>query len=75
MEAHDELDWVGHYIKDGLYFDFYFDQPDAPDVFRLLSYTEPIDTWYFSRAGLLSKSVPRPAQALPHGLSALRADY
>ena len=71
VEAHDELDWVGHYIKDGLFFDFYFDRPDAPDVFSLLSYTEPIDTWYFSRAGLLSRPVPRPAQALPPGLSAL----
>ena len=21
IEAHDELDWVGHYLKEGLYFD------------------------------------------------------
>jgi len=72
VEAHDELDWVGHYIGDGLFFDAYFDHSDAPDAFRLLSYTEPIDTWYFSRAGLLSKPVPRPAQTLPPGLSSLR---
>lgn len=71
VEAHDELDWVGHYIKDGLFFDAYFDGPEPVDAFRLLSYTEPIDTWYFARAGLLSRPVPQPEQQLPPGLSAL----
>lgn len=71
IEAHDELDWVGHYIRDGLYFDDIFDRPDAPDSYRLLSYTEPFDTWYFSREGLTSKPVPKPEQPLPKGLAAL----
>jgi hypothetical protein len=65
VEAHDELDWVGHYIKDGLFFDYIFDNEHPPDVYRLLSYTEPIDEWYFARAGLLRRDVPRPCQDLP----------
>jgi hypothetical protein len=71
VSAHDELDWVGNYIHDGLYFDVYFDQPSPPDVFRLLSYTEPIDAWYFARAGLIRASIPKPRQPLPDTVEAL----
>ena len=71
VEAHDELDWVGHYLKDGLFFDRYFDGANPPDRFRLMTFTEPIDTWYFSRAGMLKESVIRPNQGLPAGLLGL----
>jgi hypothetical protein len=71
IEAHDELDWVGHYITEGLYFDDYFDGDRPPDVFRLLSYTEPIDAWYFTRAGVRSVPAPKPEQPIPKRLAAL----
>lgn len=65
VAAHDELDWAGHYLKDGLFFDYIFDSDHPPDIYRLLSYTEPIDEWYFARAGLLRRDVPKPHQNLP----------
>lgn len=49
VSAHDELDWVGYYIAEGLYLDDWFASEDSPHRFQLLSYTEPIDAWYFTR--------------------------
>lgn len=71
IEAHDELDWVGHYISEGLYFDDYFEGDTPPDVFRLLSYTEPIDSWYFTRAGVRTVPAPKPEQPMPKRFAAL----
>ena len=71
IEAHDELDWVGHYLSEGLFFDHYFDGEDPPTVFRLLSYTEPIDAWYFTREGVRTVEAPKPAQPIPAHLAAL----
>lgn len=73
IEAHDELDWVGHYIVDGLYFDRYFEDPEAPDVFGLLSFTDSFDRWYFSRAGLLREPAERPRQPLAPELRSILA--
>lgn len=73
IEAHDELDWVGNYIADGLWFDPYFSGEGGPDAFRLMSYTEDFDTWYFGRAGLLDHSVERPRTAIPPALRELVA--
>jgi hypothetical protein len=71
VQAHDELDWVGHYISEGLYFDDYFDGEKPPHVFRLLSYTEPIDSWYFTRAGMRTVPAPKPEQPMPKRYAAL----
>jgi hypothetical protein len=69
--AHDELDWVGYYIDRGLFFEGMFDGPNAPDVYRLLSFTEPIDAWYFTREGLRTVPAPKPEQELPPNVDAL----
>jgi len=58
IEAHDELDWVGHYITEGLFFDRFFEGEEPSHIFRLLSYTEPIDDWYFTKAGLRTVKAP-----------------
>jgi hypothetical protein len=71
IEAHDELDWVGNYISDGLWFDPYFSGSSGPDVLRLMSYTEDFDTWYFGRAGLLDHPVERPKSVVPEALRKL----
>jgi hypothetical protein len=71
IEAHDELDWVGHYLAEGFYFDSYFDQETPPDVFRLLSYTEPINAWYFTREGVRMVEAPKPSQDIPKNLDLL----
>lgn len=65
VRAHDELDWVGNYISDGLHFDYIFDLFDAPDAVFLATYTEDIDSWYFWRAGARSVPTEKPQQTLP----------
>jgi hypothetical protein len=70
VSAHDELDWVGHYLAEGLYFDWLFSGDEPPDVLRLTSYTDPIDAWYFTRAGWRTIRAPKPEQPLPARLKA-----
>lgn len=69
--AHDELDWVGHFLSEGLYFDGFFEGDGAPSHFRLLSYTEPIDAWYSWRAGARTVEVPKPTLGTPPALRAM----
>lgn len=71
VSAHDELDWLGNYINDGLYFDDHFEGDGTPDNLRLMSFTGQFDTWYFSRAGMTSHPVPRPQQPMPTELRQL----
>ena len=65
ISAHDEIDWLGRYISDGLHFDPYFSSDEPPDLLALGSYTEDIDTWYFSRSGTIEREIPKPRQPLP----------
>lgn len=71
MMAHDELDWLGHYAKEGLFFDHYFEGDSPADGFRLLSYTEPLDSWYLTREGLRTVEAPKPTRPLPQFLAKL----
>ena len=71
IAAHDELDWVGYYIDRGLYFEGMFDGPGAPDAYQLLSFTEPIDAWYFTREGVRATPAPKPEQTIPPQLASL----
>ena len=66
--ARDEIDWLGHYIISGLYFDRHFDSDEPPDTIRLETHTEDIDTWYFSRSGTIEREIPKPQQPLPSSL-------
>lgn len=70
VSAHDELDWVGHYITEGLHFDWILGEENPPDVLRLTSYTDPIDAWYFTRAGWRTNKAPKPEQPIPARLKA-----
>lgn len=69
VAAHDELDWLGHYLAEGLYFDRHFEGSQAPGQVRLLSYTDAIDAWYFTRAGIREVPAPKPAQEIPSNLA------
>ena len=71
ISTYDELDWLGNYLDEGLFFDDLLSGDDAVDFVRLFTFTEDIDTWYFSRAGLLSQPVPKPHQAVPPHLKNL----
>ncbi|MFE9818520.1 hypothetical protein [Streptomyces sp. NPDC005773] len=67
VSAHDELDWVGHYIQEGLYFDPYL--ASGTDKVRLLSYTDPIDAWYLTRNLSGVSAANKPAPGIPKELS------
>ncbi len=72
ISAHDEIDWVGHYLSEGLHFDHFFEDKDSPSFLRLASYTEQIDAWYFAREGVRTVKAPKPVQPIPEHLSLLK---
>lgn len=72
IETHDELDWVGSYIAEGLYLDSFFEGEDALTGLTLLSHTEDIDAWYFTRQGIRTRNpAPKPSQTIPRSLNLL----
>lgn len=64
LEAHDELDFFGYYLKRGLYFDGKSDIAPA-DFFRLTSQTTEIDSYYFYKMGMSRTPAEKPTQAMP----------
>jgi len=62
--AHDELDWFGHYLQEGLYFEDVFGE-EGPDLYSLLSYTTIFDDYYFYVLGYRTTPVPKPSQPMP----------
>ena len=71
IQTHDELDWVGNYIEEGLFFDNHFEGEDAVGHVFLTTHTESIDSWYSAREGSRTVSTPKPAQPIPPGLERL----
>ncbi len=71
IQAHDELDWVGNYIEEGLFFDNHFEGEDAVAGVFLTTHTESIDSWYSARDGNRTVSTPKPAHPIPPGLERL----
>jgi hypothetical protein len=66
--AHDELDWVGNYLDQGLHFDR---QLEGMCGIWLTTFTEAIDAWYFTRAGQRRDPAQKPTQSMPERLKAL----
>jgi hypothetical protein len=66
IEAHDELDWFGHYLHEGLYFD-HFTAPAQGErrLMTLGTYTTTLDDYYYHQLGLLQKQAPKPEQPMP----------
>lgn len=62
--AFDELDWFGHYIEEGLYFDHMLNEGDNISV-RLLSYTDIFDDYYYYVTGARKTPVAKPTQPMP----------
>ncbi|MFZ1060710.1 MAG: hypothetical protein WAP47_16100, partial [Candidatus Rokuibacteriota bacterium] len=64
LEAHDELDWFGHYLRHGLYFE---DQASStgPTRIGLQSYTTEMDSYYLYVTGDRTSPVPMPRQPMP----------
>jgi len=64
IAAHDELDWFGNYVSEGLYFDNVLAEKKA-DLLTLASYTTAIDAYYMHQAGIRKAPAPKPRQPMP----------
>jgi len=65
LHAYEELDWFGHYLSEGLFFDELLEEPDAPGFISLSSYTTVFDDYYFYVTGQRETPVPKPVQPMP----------
>jgi hypothetical protein len=71
ITAHDELDWWMYYLLRGLYFEDVLDDPEAPDVIQLLSFTDDLDAYFLWKRGDRRKRARRPRQHFHKDLRAL----
>ncbi len=62
IETHDELDWFGNYLQQGLYFE---KEAKNNQPVTLLSYTTKFDDYYFYKMGLRKKIEIKPHQSMP----------
>jgi hypothetical protein len=65
VQTHDELDWFGMYLHDGLYFEDTLNDNDAPDMIFVQSATTNFDDYYFYVTGQRKTPVPKPTQPMP----------
>jgi len=63
IEAYDELDWLGHYFHEGLYFEDVSNHDI--DRFQLLSYTTDMDDYFMYQTGERSTPATKPHQPMP----------
>jgi hypothetical protein len=68
-EASDELDWFGHYLSDGLYFDDM--QGKRVNHISLMTYTTSMDDYYFYTTGQRLTPAPKPTQQMPASFKTL----
>ncbi len=68
VNAHDELDWFGHYILEGLYFDNLKKDKNDKFVYNLLSYSWIFDDYYFYVTGQRQNPVEKPKQDMPKAM-------
>ncbi len=66
ISAADELDWFGHYISEGLYFEKF--EQSSFDFFRLQAYTTEFDDYYLYETGQRETPAPKPVQPMPERL-------
>ena len=70
MEATDELDWFGHYLTEGLYFEEY---PTDVQI-GLQTYTTQFDDYYLYEQGQRSTPAAKPRQPMPSFMRQLLAE-
>ena len=63
IEAYDELDWLGYYFLEGLYFEEV--TKSGVDKLRLLSYTTAMDDYFMYQTGERVTPTPKPSQSMP----------
>jgi hypothetical protein len=64
VTAHEELDWFGCYLSQGLYFEDAFSD-GGPDRIYLTTYTTDFDDYYMTVLGERTKPAPKPRQPMP----------
>ncbi len=70
-KANDELDWLGHYLREGTGFEHATGgDPDAG--VQLMGYTAAIDDYYMYTSGGRQTPAEKPAQPLPSPLREIR---
>lgn len=72
-EAHDELDWFGHYLQEGLYFENALDDPENTRI-GLMSYTTQFDDFYLHQMGVRKTEAPVPRQPMPDVMHQILAE-
>jgi len=63
VEAYDELDWLGYYFSEGLYFEDV--SKSGIDKFQLLSYTADMDDYFMYKMGERTTPASKPHQPMP----------
>ena len=63
IEAYDELDWLGYYFLEGLYFEDI--SKSGIDKFQLLSYTTAMDDYFMHETGERITPALKPHQVMP----------
>ena len=73
FHAHDELDWYGLYLKDGMYYEEDEEVREAGWV-NVQSHTDQFDAFYAHQIGVRKKKVTKPRQQMPHLFRQILAD-
>lgn len=74
VNAHDELDWFGHYLLEGLYFDNLKENKDEDFIYNLLFHSWIFDDYYFHVTGKRETPVEKPTQRMPKLMQKILAE-
>jgi hypothetical protein len=65
IQAFEELDLFGNYLKEGLYFEDVIAESDSPDLLQLADYASMFDAFYLALDSQSSQEPSRPIQSIP----------
>jgi hypothetical protein len=71
VSAFDELDWFGHYLKEGLYFEQLAEERDGGEsdfVWNITGYSEDLDAYFMHDDRYSTPKPPIPRQPMPEAM-------
>ncbi len=73
VEAHDEIDWFGHYLAEGLYFEHLVQAREGNGPYRwsIMGYSEGLDACFMHDERYEGDAPPIPRQQMPDEMRAL----
>lgn len=74
VRAIEELDWLGHYLAEGLYFEDLPSDPDYRPNVSIGNYSTKLDDYFFYITGLRRTPAEKPSQAIPDLLKEILID-